>query len=103
MLPSRSSSHGDSSSWAAAVKVAGSISGETVAPGAASCPADFVGARTLPGVGDGEVNVDDLLALIASWNQCTPGSCPADLTGNGNVDVDDLLALIQAWGPCPAN
>ena len=28
-------------------------------------------------------------------------SCPADNTGDGNVNVTDLLALLAAWGACP--
>ena len=27
-------------------------------------------------------------------------ACPADIDGNGNVDVSDLLAVIAAWGEC---
>lgn len=29
-------------------------------------------------------------------------SIPGDITGDGNVNVQDLLALINAWGPCPS-
>ena len=54
-----------------------------------SCDADFDG--------DGEVDVADILILIADWG----GSDPAhDLDGNGIVGVSDLLLLIAAWGPC---
>jgi len=66
------------------------------------CVADIA-----PDGGDGEVNVDDLLVLIGSWDVCPapPTACPADIapppTGDGTVNVDDLLALIAAWGPCP--
>ena len=28
-------------------------------------------------------------------------SCPADINSDGNVDVSDLLILIAAWGVCP--
>ena len=60
------------------------------------CPADLVG-------GDGIVNVEDLLMLIAEWGGV---DSPADISGSdgtpdGTVDVADLLALIAAWGPCP--
>jgi hypothetical protein len=51
--------------------------------------------------GDGQVNVDDLLAVIGAWGACPPPpeTCDADITGDGVVNVDDLLAVIGAWGP----
>ena len=56
---------------------------------------------TSPCVGDldgnGAVDVDDLLAVLAAWGN-TEG--PEDLDENGMVDVDDLLLLLGAWGPC---
>jgi hypothetical protein len=63
---------------------------------AALCPADIGG--------DGQVNIDDLLAVITSWGPCP--SCPADIepaaTGGDNVvNVDDMVAVINHWGPCP--
>lgn len=54
-----------------------------------SCPEDFTG--------NGTVDIDDLLQLIAAWG-ATSGA--EDLDGNGAVDIDDLLILISAWGPC---
>jgi hypothetical protein len=48
--------------------------------------------------GNSEVNVLDLLTLIAAWE--ATGSNPEDLDGNGVVNVLDLLILIAAWGPC---
>ena len=48
--------------------------------------------------GDGNVNVEDLLQLIAAWGN-TGGD--EDLDGNGNVGVNDLLIVIGNWGPCP--
>ncbi|MCI0362962.1 MAG: dockerin type I domain-containing protein [Phycisphaerales bacterium] len=47
---------------------------------------------------DGQVNVNDLLALIEAWGAL---GGPADLSGEGVVNVFDLLALINAWGACP--
>jgi hypothetical protein len=65
------------------------------------CPADIA---PFPD-GDGNVNVDDLLAIINSWGTCAnPNNCPADISpaqGNDVVNVDDLLAVINNWGPCP--
>jgi len=47
---------------------------------------------------DGDVNVNDLLVLIAAWGPCD--GCDADLNTDGVVNVNDLLVLIAAWGPC---
>ena len=48
-------------------------------------------------VSDGNVNVPDLLALLATWG--TPGAC--DFDGDANTAVPDLLKLLANWGPCP--
>jgi hypothetical protein len=56
----------------------------------AECAADFDG--------NGEVNVLDLLDLIAAWG--ATGDTPQDLNGDSVVTVLDLLVLIGAWGPC---
>jgi hypothetical protein len=62
----------------------------------------YIGAQTLPpqGVpgdidGDGEVDVNDLLAQLSAWGACD--GCPADLDGNGFVNVTDLLELLAHW------
>lgn len=63
-------------------------------------------APAVPGdvTGDGVVNVDDLLAVIASWGSCPapPAACDADIApypaGDGVVNVDDLLMVIANWG-----
>ena len=59
------------------------------------------------GAPNGEVNVDDLLAVINAWGACAdPNNCPADIApagppvGDDQVNVDDLLAVINGWGPC---
>jgi len=52
-----------------------------------------------PPMGDGTVNVADLLAVIGSWGQT--GDPPADINGDHIVNVADLLAVIGAWGACP--
>ncbi len=65
------------------------LTGVTFGPESA-CPADLDG--------DGAVDTDDLLALLAAWGP-NPGH-PADLDGNGAVGTADLLALLASWGPC---
>ncbi len=35
------------------------------------------------------------------FDAAAPGMCPWDLNGSGDVNVLDLLALLAAWGPCP--
>jgi hypothetical protein len=55
------------------------------------CPADIDG--------DGVVNVNDFLALLAAWGP-NPGH-PADINGDGTVGVNDFLELLAAWGGCP--
>jgi len=46
--------------------------------------------------GDGVVNTEDLLLLLAAWGDC-PG-CPEDLDGDGVVNTTDLLTLLANWG-----
>ena len=60
-------------------------------PAPLPCPADSGG--------DGEVNILDLLGVIAVWGPCV--GCPEDSNGDGVVDILDLLAVIAAWGACP--
>ena len=45
--------------------------------------------------GDGDVDVADILLLIAAWDG--DGSSGADLDGDGDVDVADLLILLANW------
>jgi hypothetical protein len=45
---------------------------------------------------DGDVDVDDLLGLLATWGPCA--GCPGDFDDDGDVDVDDLLTLLANWG-----
>lgn len=54
------------------------------------CPADLNG--------DADVNVLDLLDMLAAWGP-NPGHA-ADLNGDGTVNVLDLLDLLSAWGAC---
>jgi len=46
--------------------------------------------------GDGVVNTEDLLLLLAAWGDC-PG-CPEDINGDGVVNTTDLLILLANWG-----
>jgi hypothetical protein len=49
--------------------------------------------------GDGNVDITDLLALLAAWGDCPQqGECPADLNGDGVVGIGDLLILLANWG-----
>jgi hypothetical protein len=59
---------------------------------------ETTGGETIPGDvdGDGVVDTNDLLLLLADWGDCT-GECPADFDGNGVVDTDDLLVLLANW------
>ena len=47
--------------------------------------------------GDGSVDFDDLLDVLAAWGACGGPPCPADLNGDGSVDFDDLLAVLANW------
>jgi hypothetical protein len=53
------------------------------------CPADITG--------DGNVDVHDLLALLAVWGTTNSAG---DIDGDGIVAVNDLLSLLAAFGPC---
>jgi hypothetical protein len=58
-------------------------------------PADIA-----PEIGDGHVDVDDLIAVILGWGPCpaAPADCYADIDGDGEVGVGDLIAVILGWG-----
>jgi hypothetical protein len=55
-----------------------------------TCPADLNG--------DGQVDVNDILAIVSAFGQCT--GCPEDIDGDGQVGVNDLLTAIASWGGC---
>ena len=63
-----------------------------------TCPADIAPQP----MGDGVVNVDDLLMVINAWGTMynMADIAPA-ANGDNNVNVDDLLMVINAWGACP--
>jgi len=65
------------------------------------CPTDIAGD-------DGVTNVDDLLAVLASWGQNGNPEGPRPVgdvaplpNGDCIVNVDDLLGVIAGWGACP--
>ncbi|MCH2132935.1 MAG: hypothetical protein MK116_04200 [Phycisphaerales bacterium] len=43
--------------------------------------------------GDCDVDIEDLLTLIANW-----GGFGGDVDGDGDTDIEDLLHVIEAWG-----
>jgi CxxC motif-containing protein (DUF1111 family) len=70
-------------------------------PDECDCPTDC----SPPG-GNGQVNIDDLLAVINAFGAVGPNDCdvepvnPDGTVGNGAVNIDDVLAVINAFGPC---
>ncbi len=65
------------------------------APEATPCPADLTG--------DGQVNIDDIFAVLGLWGDCTdpcPPYCEGDITEDCTVNIDDIFAILGMWGPC---
>ena len=54
------------------------------------CPADVDD--------DGDVDVNDLLAVLGAWGPCL--GCPEDIVPDEVVNVNDVLAVLSEWGPC---
>ncbi len=51
---------------------------------------------------DLQVDVVDLLGILAGWGACAqpcPPACAGDTNGDCSVDVVDLLTLLASWGP----
>ena len=46
--------------------------------------------------GSGDVNFDDILAVLAAWGPCD--GCPEDLDDDDDVDFDDLLVVLSNYG-----
>lgn len=61
--------------------------------GQAPCTADVH-----PPGGDGVVDVNEILAILADWGST---KSPYDVNGDGVVNVTDVLAVLEAWGQCP--
>jgi hydroxyacylglutathione hydrolase len=49
--------------------------------------------------GDDQVDIDDLLLVINSWDIAGGNTDIAPPGGDGLVNIDDLLAVINDWGP----
>jgi hypothetical protein len=49
--------------------------------------------------GDGQVDVDDLIAVMLAWGPCPapPETCLEDVNVDGQVNVDDLVIVILNW------
>ena len=64
----------------------------------AARPAGAAGSR-FPGDvnGDGVVDIQDLNAVVAHWQQIVPPGTGADLDGNGVVDIQDLNQVVAHW------
>ncbi|MCH2135435.1 MAG: hypothetical protein MK101_02510 [Phycisphaerales bacterium] len=62
---------------------------------------DIDGCQPCPGdaSGNGQVDADDILAVLADWGTCD--GCPGDVDDDGLVGVDDILLIIASWGECP--
>ena len=39
--------------------------------------------------------------LAASTPAISSECCPADFTGDGHVNIDEVLGIIAGWGDCP--
>ena len=57
-----------------------------------SCPGDITG--------DNVVDVNDVLSVLAGFNESDSDS---DVNGDGVTNVNDVLIVIASWGDCPGN
>ncbi len=46
--------------------------------------------------GDGVVNIQDILVIIADWGTCTE-NCAGDVNADGSVNILDILLVIANW------
>jgi hypothetical protein len=69
-------------------------------PDECRCPGDVFPK----GTGDGVVNVEDFLQLLADWGPCVDQcDCSSDTDCDGAVTVVDFLKVLADWGVCPLN
>ncbi|MEQ8850869.1 MAG: hypothetical protein RIB32_03705 [Phycisphaerales bacterium] len=47
---------------------------------------------------DGDVDFDDLNAVLGAWNTTVTPFTSGDTDGDGDVDFDDLNAVLSNWG-----
>jgi len=70
---------------------------ESGLPDECECPADVTE--------DGQVTVDDIIALLTIWgvcdDPCPPYCCEGDLSKDCTVNIDDVFAILGQWGVCP--
>ncbi|MCH8824599.1 MAG: hypothetical protein IH984_13945 [Planctomycetes bacterium] len=60
---------------------------------------DLTGSACSDITGDGIVDIDDLVVVLAFWGPCAwPFTCLADLNGDCTTSVRDLLILFANWG-----
>jgi len=73
------------------------ITGQIVIPAAVCCPGNANG--------DGVVDFDDIVAILANWLEGSIPSSPnnnGDANCDGGVDFDDIVAALGAWlNACP--
>jgi hypothetical protein len=71
-----------------------------------ACPADVTPAFGAERFGNGEVNIDDLIAVLNGYGSevkrldMSPVNSDCTL-GDGAVTVDEIISVINAFGPCP--
>ncbi|MHC4947848.1 MAG: hypothetical protein ACYTG1_06255 [Planctomycetota bacterium] len=78
----------------APTSVAVAATGPAAAP--PTCPEDCHRPQAPTDCPDGQVDVSDLLAVLAQWGQ----TAACDIDGSGTVEVGDLLAVLGTWGAC---
>lgn len=69
-----------------------------IVPPPPECPGDVTGSGGVP---DGQVDVDDLNAILGVWDTTVGVGSPLDLAGDdGIVDVNDLNVVLSNWQAC---
>ena len=63
-----------------------------VAQPPAPCPGDVNGDHT--------VDFDDLIIVLAHYNETSPIGQNGDTTEDGVIDFNDVITVLANWGPC---